>query len=55
MRDNPVHEDVILAGMWGLRFDINVHKKTIEKWWRNLVDPKVAKNYNPYKNNFKGI
>lgn len=55
MRDHPEHQDVILAGMWGLRFDIYNHKKIITKWWRNLVDTKVAKIYNPFKNNYKGI
>ena len=54
MRDHPHHRDVILAGMWGLRFDIDKHGKLIKNWWNSLIDPKIAKIYNPYKRNFKG-
>ena len=55
MRDHPDHRDLILAGMWGIRFDIDKHKMLIKKWWNSLIDPKIAKNYNPYGDNFKGI
>ena len=54
MRDHPNHGDVIQAGMWGLRFDIDKHKMLIKKWWNSLIDQKIAKTYNPYKDNFKG-
>ena len=53
MKDHPFHGDLILAGMWGLRLDI--HKDLIEKWWNILINPKIAKIFNPYKIKPKGI
>ena len=55
MRDHPRHQDVILAGMWGLRFDLDSRKELIEKWWSQLIDLDIAKTYFPFKKNFKGI
>ena len=55
MRDHPFHIDPIQAGMWGLRFDKEKHKILIKKFWNKLVDPKMAKIYNPHNYRFKGI
>ena len=54
MRDNLHHIDVMLAGMWGLRMDIDTHKKLVNKWWNKLIDPNHARGYNPHPSNPKG-